>query len=271
MAVSIPRSRSEDVLKVKAVLTQGGFRDGNTLSASSPELRSMLISLNTTVPQNLRPESLSSTHRPRRRQHRLHHHSAAKLSSFCAMPARCSLRLVLVVFQITIGCTLTAVSTYVFLFIPAMRIREKPIWAGVPLLLAGLSGIFFLERDNKKQEGSTVLFILKTACTSLAAISVFVCVTAAVFCGIHVGQLFTYAYCKHLTNGCVCYQTLAANSKSHLYSPVEDCFLVYCHIKIFLITLGSLSVLGGFSALFFVISIWKSRYGEINTAAQLEE
>lgn len=44
MAVSIPRSRSEDVLKVKPVLAQGGGKDGSTLSASSPELRSMLVS-----------------------------------------------------------------------------------------------------------------------------------------------------------------------------------------------------------------------------------
>ncbi|CAG5123975.1 unnamed protein product [Candidula unifasciata] len=187
------------------------------------------------------------------------------------MLSRCSVRLLLVILQIVVGCTLTAVSTYVHLFIPAMRLREKPFWAGVPLLLAGFSGIFYIEGDKKKEEGSTILFILKTACSALAAVSVFVCITAAVFCGIHVGQLFTYAYCKHMINGCVCYETHGSQSKSHLYTPVEDCFVVYCHIKIFLITIGSLAILGGFSALFFVISIWKSRYGEINAAVELGE
>ena len=41
---------------------------GKQLSYSSPELRSMLVGLETTVPQNLNPSHLGSRHKPRRRR-----------------------------------------------------------------------------------------------------------------------------------------------------------------------------------------------------------
>ncbi|CAL1527765.1 unnamed protein product [Lymnaea stagnalis] len=271
MSALLPRSRSE-CLMVKVKLpksNQGEHRGkgGGGLSASSPELRSMLIHLNTTVPQNIFPPTLSSTHTPRSRGR----HKFGRVVEWIerlTMPSCCGVRVMLVILQIFLGCAITGVSTYVHLYVPAIRLREKPFWAGVPLLFAGLSGVFFCIKDKKTEEISMTLLVIKTACSVVAAISIFLCVTAAVFCGIHVGQLFTYAYCEHLDNGCLCFHSLDQLTKTYLYTPVHDCFFVYCYIKIFIITAGSLCVLGSLVACTFVVTIWRSRYGQIDTALE---
>ncbi|XP_059172137.1 sarcospan-like [Physella acuta] len=260
----LPRSRSECTIKVnqvKSAHVPGGSGAGG-LSVSSPELRSMLVNLNTTVPQNLRPAQLSSTHRPRTR---------SRCQTVChtccpAMSPCCGIRVILVILQICLGCSITALVTYLHLFVPAVRMREKPFWAGVPLLLAGLSGIFFCVRERKSEDVSVTLFVIKTACSIFAAISIFVCVTAAVFCGINAGQLFIYDSCQFLDNGCLCFYTPDAASRTFLYTPVEDCSSFLCHLKIFLLVTGSLCAAGSLAAFSFVISIWKSRYSAITTS-----
>ncbi|XP_055867530.1 uncharacterized protein LOC129922988 isoform X2 [Biomphalaria glabrata] len=164
---------------------------------------------------------------------------------------------------ILLGALITGVSAYVHIIIPAIRMREKPLWAGVPLLLAGLSSVFFCVKGKKDEEVSLSLVVVKTACSILSAISIFLCVTAAVFCGIHIGHLFTYAYCEHVDNGCLCHHSQDQSARTFLYSPVEDCHFVYLHVKIFIIASGSLCVVGSLVAFSFVIHIWKSRYGNI--------
>ncbi|KAK0069327.1 sarcospan [Biomphalaria pfeifferi] len=266
MSAQLPRSRSECTIKVKlpnSIHVQGGSNKGNCgLSVSSPELRSMLIYLNTTVPQNLRPETLSSSHKPRSRVRRRLTTDIRQAVS-CTMSSCCGVRVFLIILQILLGALITGLSAYVHIIIPAIRMREKPLWAGVPLLLAGLSSVFFCVKGKKDEEVSLSLVVVKTACSILSAISIFLCVTAAVFCGIHIGHLFSYAYCEHVDNGCLCHHSQDQSARTFLYSPVEDCHFVYLHVKIFIIASGSLCVVGSLVAFSFVIHIWKSRYGNI--------
>ncbi|KAH9509226.1 hypothetical protein Btru_046502 [Bulinus truncatus] len=171
MSALLPRSRSECTIKVKlpnSTHVQSGANKGSCgLSVSSPELRSMLIYLNTTVPQNLRPETLSTSHRPSSRfRYRLvklpnstHVQSGANNGSCGLSVSSPELRSMLIYLNTTVpqnlrpetlstshrprsrfryrlialGAMITGVSAYVHIMIPAIRLREKPLWAGVPV------------------------------------------------------------------------------------------------------------------------------------------
>ena len=135
---------------------------GKKLSYSSPELRSMLVGLETTVPPNLKPAHLGSRHKPRRRRKMGSRASLAQAGRErgggpddgedgwcggrggccdggccrCCGEDRtrcCRVHIFLVLMQLLVGAGVTAVSVYMYLFLPVFIMRETPIWAGAPV------------------------------------------------------------------------------------------------------------------------------------------
>ena len=121
-----PRAHSASSIKFTSVSAPSRLKKG--ASYSSPELRSMLVELETTVPLSIIPSALGSSRgfKPGQRM---------AGGSRCCDCQCCRLHILLVTLQVLLGVTITAMSLYVQLFIPAARLRETPYWAGVPVSL----------------------------------------------------------------------------------------------------------------------------------------
>ncbi|XP_076448564.1 sarcospan-like [Babylonia areolata] len=212
---------------------------GKKLSVSSPELRSMLVGLETTVPQNLNPSHLGSRHKPRRKRGGGKMGSRASLSTLgrergssgvlqdsdegccecCCLCCRrccscgggggggrgvggvcCQTQLFLVVMQMVVGVGVSGVSGYMFFFLPAFILRDCPLWAGAPLSAAGLLGIIYCAVTHRYTSSRTTkAFVLKILCSILSVISSILCATAAIFTGIHLGRIFAFVSCQETT------------------------------------------------------------------------
>lgn len=150
-----PRAHSASSIKFNQVSSGGAVGSGAKLSYSSPELRSMLVGLETTVPQNLNRRDLASRHKPHRIKRRKMGSRASLATSTqqgccercCGCCGSdddgsggkgscggcCHVRIFLVLMQMLVGAAVTAVSVYLYLFVPVFPLRETPFWAGAPV------------------------------------------------------------------------------------------------------------------------------------------
>lgn len=160
-----PRAHSASSIKFNQVVGSScSISARGNLSYSSPELRSMLVGLETTVPQNLNPQEFASRHRPRRVRRRKmgSRASLARESACCCRCCGsgccgskccyggsggggdesgsgrdgggcCRVHIFLVFMQLVLGGGVTALSVYLYLFLPVLPVRETPFWAGAPV------------------------------------------------------------------------------------------------------------------------------------------
>ncbi|XP_070191653.1 uncharacterized protein [Littorina saxatilis] len=417
-----PRAHSASSIKLNQVLQldppilasrASPVGTGKKLSYSSPELRSMLVGLETTVPQNLNPSHLGSRHKPRPRRGKMGSRVSLQqigrgagggssqglgddegqccgeccltccggccltccggcCADWCSPcccggggggggggddgQSCCRVHIFLVLMQLLAGAGVTAVSVYMYLFLPVFITRETPIWAGAPdqayrpmgsltlyrtrpigpwdhshalldqayrpmgslsrftgpglvsdclsacvsmcqpvsacvsrvygekkskhatskkatpLCLAGILGIYFCATNFKDYSKTTRAFVLKVLCSILSAISIVVCVTAAIFSAIHLGRIFTYVSCKETEDDCHCFLLQDGDDflpRVFTYPGIQDCFHVFCEVKIYLLVVGSLCLAGSLFSLWFAILLWKARYGRFHSGVRL--
>nr|KAG5706004.1 hypothetical protein BaRGS_028113 [Batillaria attramentaria] len=174
--------------------------------------------------------------------------------------------------SLLVGAGVTAVSVYLYLFLPVFPIRETPFWAGAPLCAAGILGIYFCATNFKDYSKTTKAFVLKVLCSVMSAISVFVNVTAAIFAAIHLGRIFTFQSCRQQSDTvCHCYLTRDdVLPRVFIYTGVSDCFAIFCEVKIYLLVVGSLCLAGSLFSLWFIVLLWKARYGRFYSGVRLQ-
>ncbi|RUS88991.1 hypothetical protein EGW08_003238 [Elysia chlorotica] len=205
----------------------------------------------------------------------------------CCCGTGCNLRVFLVVVLMLTASAIIAVSVFTILYVPAIKMTETPVWAGGPLLLAALFSTAYCcpgskstqstqshgERrkhgqeetgDEEGDEESLCVFIVKVMCIVFLAISFIVCLIAAVFCAVHIVQIFTFASCRSVADGCVCFRSKDADTKRTVYSPVENCDEVFCKVTYTIMASGSLCLAGSLAAIALMASVFRSRYGHID-------
>ncbi|KAK6175047.1 hypothetical protein SNE40_013588 [Patella caerulea] len=265
MVTSRPRAHSASSIK----LTLINSRD-NSAARSTPELRSMLTGLETTVPQNLSPDDFSTTHRPRRVKRKAVEMTSAddgccvccKRCCGCCRCCRC--HILLVILQLLLGCGITALTFYVHLYYPVIGMRETPYWAGVPLTLAGLVGIYFCCAKLSSIAESSKSCVIQALCFIFSIVAIFVNVIASVFPAIQLYRIYTYITCRLNVTRCECFNS---DSRVFLYPNVYGCGFVYLEIKYYMFIIGGLCLLGAIVSLWFVILLWKERYGRFYSGA----
>ncbi|KAJ8301376.1 hypothetical protein KUTeg_020363 [Tegillarca granosa] len=256
-----PRAHSASSLK-SIGLYNPGQKWSKRQARSTPELRlymqqSMLSGLNTTVPQSLIPHDLNCRHKPKRRRGK---------DNSCGLFCRecCTCKLFLAILQLFVGAATTAVAFYLFYFVTtSLKTRETPYWAGIPLFLAGIVGIYHCANDYDNFIGNTRHFVVKTFCFILSVICIFVCLVASTFPVIHIVRLYSFHHCEVSSNGCQCFASHDPNSRVFTYESIGNCEELYCLVKLLLIAESSLCVLGSIISFWYVILLWRSKYGGV--------
>ncbi|ESP02494.1 hypothetical protein LOTGIDRAFT_171966 [Lottia gigantea] len=219
MVTTRPRAHSTSNIKLTLISSRQ-----NPALRSTPELPSMLVGLETTVPQNLSPDDFSTTHRPTRGKKKPVDTSPAVTMTTgrrgccfcCRRCCACGCQILLVLLQLLIGGGVTGLAFYVEFYYPVISFRETPYWAGLPLLLAGLIGVCFCCVNISIATETGRGCFLKAMCFIFSIIAIFVNLIACVFPGIHLGRIYTYR---------------------------------------------GLCLLGSIVSLWFVILLWRERYG----------
>ncbi|KAK3102060.1 hypothetical protein FSP39_008475 [Pinctada imbricata] len=261
------RAHSASSLKSLSLYSIGPKWTKRQQTRSTPELRlymqqSMLSGLNTTVPQSLIPHDISRSHRPKPRPRR--HGSCGEGCREC-----CSARLVLAVIELLIGAAITGLGLYLHFFVTtSLRVRETPYWAGIPLFLAGVLGIYHSANDYENYSGTTKSFVLKAVCFALSLICIFVCLVAATFPVIHLVRLHTYEHCELVSYDCNCYGSHDNTTRLFTYEKLGDCDLLFCFVKIMLMAESATCVFGSIVSFLYVILLWRSKYGGIYTGVR---
>ncbi|CAH1782945.1 unnamed protein product [Owenia fusiformis] len=179
----------------------------------------------------------------------------------------CKIKVLLVTMQLCVGIVITALSFYLQTLSSSMKIRETPYWAGLPLLVAGIVGIYFCATDIAAYAGSTKAFIVKSTCFLLSFCCLFVCMVSSVFCGIPANMIASFNECTNIgtnstiTQTCRCEQ----DTKTYDFNEVESCDVVMTSIKDYLILLCALNSIGSGVSMWFVGLLWKSRYRDFHS------
>ncbi|XP_060075640.1 uncharacterized protein LOC132555301 [Ylistrum balloti] len=264
VAMDNGRQRAHSASSLKSLsLYAPGQKWSNRQARSTPELRlymqqSMLSGLNTTVPQSLVPQDFNSCHKPRKKCR----HDRQSCRGFCH--ECCTLKLFLVILQLLVGATISGAAFYLYFFsTKSLKIRETSFWAGIPLFLAGVLGIYHCANDYENYIGSTKHFILKAACFLLSLVCIFICLVASTFPVIHIARLYTFKHCENQANDCLCYESHDQSSRQFTYKELGNCDLLFCVIKILLIVESSACILGSIISFWYVILLWRSKYGGI--------
>ncbi|KAK3768884.1 hypothetical protein RRG08_024282 [Elysia crispata] len=201
----------------------------------------------------------------------------------CCCGNGCNLRAFLIVFLVLTACGIIGVSVFTMLCVPAIKMIETPVWAGGPLLLAALFSLAYCcpsrsrrkrknraeeySEEEEEDEDSACVFGVKVLCVIFLAISFIVCLIAAVFCAVHIFRLFTYTSCRDLSDRCVCFPYRDGDTKRTEYSPVENCDEIYYKVTPTIMASGFLCLVGSLTAMTFITSVFRSRYGQISTGS----
>jgi hypothetical protein len=113
---------------------------------------------------------------------------------------------------------------------------------------------------------------VQVLCSILSTISVIVCITACIFIAIHLARLFTYDACTLTETDCRCalpHDEDDVFPKVFVYPGVRDCLYIFCEVKMYLLIAGSLCLAGSLVSLWFVILLWKARYGRFHSGVRL--
>lgn len=112
---------------------------------------------------------------------------------------------------------------------------------------------------------SIILFpgFFQAMCFLLSLVCIFICLVASTFPAIHIARLYTFKHCENLANDCLCYGSDDQTSRLFTYKELGDCDLLFCLIKILLIVESSACVLGSAISFWYVILLWRSKYGGI--------
>ncbi|XP_013404122.1 uncharacterized protein LOC106169229 isoform X2 [Lingula anatina] len=177
----------------------------------------------------------------------------------------CRIHILLTTMQLCLGSTIIGLGAFMGVAIPSLHTRETPYWAGIPLFLAGVFGaIFFCVAENRYYySGSCKLFVIKAVVFTLSAISVFVCIVASIFPGIHGRRIAQYTGDCVRTNE-ICYCHLGDDNgmvRVYAYPHLLDCRPeTFTSIKDNLILQCALNAIGCGVSIWLVVLLWQSRY-----------
>ncbi|XP_067683767.1 sarcospan-like [Haliotis asinina] len=269
-----PRAHSASSIKFNLVSPHSKLDRGT--AHSTPELRSMLVELETTVPQNLVPPNFSNCHRPRparrkKRRQRDVDTGRCCCCGCCRCCRCCRIHILLVILQVLIGSGITALSFYLEFYLPVIRARERPYWAGIPLCIAGVSGIYYCATNFTSFSGTRKAFVTKAVCLFFSVLAIFLCIIATTFPVIHLSRIFTFATCRLSNNNCLCSMTADFESRVFEYFEVEDCHVVQEEVRLYLLIMGGLCLLGFIISLWFVILVWQARYGKFYSGLRRQQ
>ncbi|XP_041350526.1 sarcospan-like [Gigantopelta aegis] len=254
-----PRAHSASSIKFTSVLQPSHLKKGAS-SYSSPELRSMLVELETTVPLSIIPSHLGSSHGFK--------HGRRTMGGGCCDCRCCRIHILLVTLQVLLGVAITAMSLYLQLYIPVARVRDTPYWAGIPLCLAGVAGIYYCATDFRSYTSTSKAFAIKATCFILSFIAIFLMIIATTFPAIHLGRIFTFQTCTESANHCICYMSQDQTSRAFTYFDTKYCRLILEELKLYLIIIGSMCFLSSLASIWLVVLLWQSRYGQVYSGSK---
>lgn len=143
----------------------------------------------------------------------------------------------------------------------SLRMKDCPYWAGIPLILAGIFGVVYSALNFKVYHNDKKNSIIKMICCVLSVISIMLCITGSVFSGMHGHRISTYHDCQFEENQCNCVLSDDELAPLYTYQHVHTCKTVLSSIQFYLILQCALNSVSAGVCLWFIMFLWKSRYG----------
>ncbi|CAM1327075.1 Uncharacterised protein g9398 [Pycnogonum litorale] len=185
----------------------------------------------------------------------------------------CKLSAFLVLFQLILGIILTAVTCYLLDFSPKLPARDTPYWAGLPLVVTGITGIIFLTCCLKDYPENPLAFCIKITSCMLSTVSICACLSASVFAAMHVYRIDQYKRCERSTNVphhsdygnypnlCLCSTEDASVAHHRVYGyDLQKCEDVHGVLYVLFMLVSVTSALAAINSILYVSVMWLSHY-----------
>lgn len=229
---------------------------GATESPGGDDSHTMHNGLVTTVPQSMVQHKLDFRHRPLPRRSR---HGSSQGHNNCCMRC-CHVHVLLVVTQLLLGGAITALAFYMETLAVTIALRDCPYWAGIPLLTAGILGVYFCATNFTPYSSTMKAFTVKAMCFTVSSGCTLLCMIACVFCAIHTARITSFMQCESAASTCYCVTSNSPQARLHLYE-VTDCEVLRTSVKNYLILLSAFNFLASIVSFWFIALLWKARYG----------